>query len=227
MWEVLFFKYTSAVLALVGSVGGIFTYLIHDSLFSNNPALSHIITGLLFSIIPASVGFISGRIIQSLYRSAHRDQLTNLWNSRYFYSQLTKEIKKLKQSQASLCVALIDLDDFKMINDTYGHAVGDEVLRGIATVLVGNTRDRDIVVRWGGDEFAIIFPDTTLERASVSAERLREMIERSRDCRQVTISAGVLLVPGEMEVAQLLKMVDDTLYKAKQTKNLVVLNTFS
>ena len=227
MWEPLFFKYTSAVLALVGSLIGLAMYFIHDSLLPDNPALSHIISCLLFSCILASAGFISGRLIQNLYYCANTDQLTNLWNSRYFHTQLTIEIDKFKKNKASLCIALIDLDDFKIVNDTYGHIAGDEVLKSIATVLAGNTRDSDIVVRLGGDEFAIIFPETNLESASPIVERLRGMIESSIDCHQVTISVGVLLVPAEIEAAQLLKMVDDTLYKAKETKNLVVLNTFS
>lgn len=227
MWEELFYKYTSAVLALVGSVIGISMYLIYGSLLADNHQSSHIVICLFLSLILAVVGFICGKLMHKLHHSAHRDQLTNLWNSRYFYSQLTKEIEKLKKNQSSLCMAFIDLDNFKMINDTYGHVAGDEVLRGIATILARNTRDSDIVVRWGGDEFVIIFPDTNLERASLLVERLREMIENSCDCRQVTISVGVLLVQGEMEVAQLLKIMDDTLYKAKKTKNLVVLNTYS
>jgi len=229
MWKVLFFKYTSAVLALVGSAIGISMYLIYKILLSDNYDYSHNIFCLFlsFSFILALVGFKCGKLMHTLHYYAYRDQLTNLWNSRYFYSQLAKEIDKLKRSQFSLCVALIDLDDFKMVNDTYGHAVGDEVLRKIGTILIGNTRDSDIVVRWGGDEFAIIFPNTNLESASSSAERLRAMVEISRECRQVTISIGVLFVQAEMEVAQLLKMVDDTLYTAKQTKNLVALHAHS
>lgn len=227
MWEVLFFKYTAALLAFVGSGIGILIFFVNDSLIPNNPELSRIICGVSFSIISASAGFVSGRLIQNLHDRAHRDQLTNLWNSRYFYSRLTKEIEKLKSTQSSLCVAFIDIDDFKIINDTYGHVTGDEVLRSIATILVGNTRESDIVVRWGGDEFVIIFPDTDLECASLFAERLRGMIESNSNCRQTTISIGVLLVRHDVEVAQLLKMVDETLYTAKKTKNLVVLNTYS
>lgn len=227
MWEMIFFRYTAALLALVGSGIGIFIFLIHDSLIPNNPELSRVISGALFSIIPASAGFICGRLIQSLHHRAHRDQLTNLWNSRYFYSRLTKEIEKLKRTQSLLCVAFIDIDDFKVINDTYGHVAGDEVLQSIATILEGNTRESDIVVRWGGDEFVIIFPDTDLECASLFAERLRGMIEGSTSCCQATISVGVLLVQHDIDVTQLLKMVDETLYTAKKTKNLVVLNTYS
>ena len=227
MWEILFFKYTSVVLAVLGSVIGMFIYLIHDSVFPNNPVLSHIIAGLLFSLVPGTAGFICGRLIHSLHYSAHRDQLTNLWNSRYFYSQITKQIATMKKTESSFCMAMIDLDDFKVINDTYGHVVGDEVLRGIGTILTRNIRDSDIVIRLGGDEFVIIFPDTIIEKASAMAERLRGIIESSRECRDVTISIGVLLVECDVEVDELLKMVDDTLYKAKKTKNLVVLNTCS
>ena len=227
--EVLFFKYTSAVLTLVGIAIGILMYLIYESLLAENQNISYIITYFFFSLslILAALGFKSGKLLQNLYQYAHRDQLTNLWNSRYFYSQLARELQKIKKTKSSLCMALIDLDDFKIINDTYGHVAGDEVLRGIAGILAGNTRDSDIVVRWGGDEFAIIFPNANLESASSLVERLREMIESSNECRQVTISVGVLLVQADVEVAQLLRMVDDTLYKAKKTKNLVVTTTYS
>lgn len=225
MWEVLFFKYTAVLLALVGSGIGFFIFLIHDSVIPNNPELSRMIACILVSIILASAGFVCGRLIQSLHDHAHRDQLTSLWNSRYFYAKLMKEIEKMKRNQSSLCVAFIDIDDFKIINDTYGHAAGDEVLQSIATILAGNTRESDTVVRWGGDEFVIVFPDTDLECASLFAERLRGMIESNSNCRQATISVGVLLVQHDVEVAQLLKMVDETLYTAKKTKNLVVLNT--
>jgi len=224
MWEVFFFKYTSSLLALVGGFIGVFIHLIYELLL---PGQHVHMAGLLTILILASAGFISGWHIHNLHHSAHSDQLTNLWNSRYFYSQLTKEIEKVKENKSSLCVAFIDLDDFKIINDTYGHVAGDEVLRGIATILIENTRDSDIAVRWGGDEFAIIFPNTNLESASPIVERLREMIETSSECHQVTISVGVVLVQGSMEVAQLLKMMDDTLYEAKKTKNLVVLDTYS
>ena len=227
MWEMIFFRYTAALLALVGSLIGSFIFQIHDSLIPNNPELSRMIAGVLFSLIPASAGFLCGKLIHSLHDRAHRDQLTNLWNSRYFYSKLTKEIERLKRNQSSLCVAFIDIDDFKVINDTYGHVAGDEVLQSIATILVGNTRERDTVVRWGGDEFVIIFPEIELEGASLFAERLRGMIEGNSNCREATISVGVLLVQHDVEVSRLLKMVDETLYTAKKTKNLVVLNTYS
>ena len=224
MWKVLFFKYSSVLLAFLGSALGLFIYLLHDYILTDHNVLT---TYLLCLIVPACAGFISGSLIHNLHHSAHSDQLTNLWNSRYFYSQLTKQIEIMKKKKSSLCVAFIDLDDFKRINDTYGHVAGDEVLRKIATILVGSTRDGDIAVRWGGDEFAIIFPNTNIESASPIVERLRKMIENSSECRQVTISVGVVLVQGDMEVTQLFKMMDDTLYKAKKTKNLVVLDSYS
>jgi len=227
MWEILFFKHTAAWLAAVASAMGICIYLIQDYLVPGNPGLPKAIACLLFIIIPALLGFLCGRLIQNLHKSAHRDQLTNLWNSRYFYSKLAQEIEQLKKTKASLCVAFIDIDDFKIINDTYGHVAGDQVLRAIARILMGNTREGDTVVRWGGDEFVIIFPDTDLECASLFAERLRGMIESNSNCYQSTISVGVLLVKDNVDVAELLKMVDETLYTAKKTKNLVVLDTYS
>ena len=226
VWELLFFRYTSAVLALLGSIIGIVIYLLHDFLMLLGTEFSRAVIWCAVILVPALAGYLCGKLIHNLNYWAHRNQLTHLWNSRYFYSKISKEIKRLRKKETSLCVALIDLDDFKIINDTYGHSVGDEVLRSIATILEENTRDQDIVVRWGGDEFVIIFPDTNLEKASLFAERLREMIEGNSSCFQATISVGILVVEAEVEVAQLFKMVDETLYKAKKSKNLVVSNVY-
>lgn len=227
MWQVLFYRHTSAILAAVGSLIGYSIYMIHDVLMMSDPMTASLIIGTFSIVIPALTGCACGKLIQRLHDSAHRDQLTSLWNYRYFHSKLTKEMRRLKKTQSTSCVALIDIDDFKKINDTYGHIAGDEVLRTIAAVLKKNTRKDDVVVRLGGDEFIIIFPDTNLEYASVLAERLRKTIANHHECYQATISIGVLLVQANAEIPDLLQLVDETLYQAKRTKNLVVVESFS
>lgn len=223
----LFFKYTSTILTVVGSLIGYSLYILHNILMMSDPTIASIAIPLFSIIIPGLTGSICGKLIQRLHDYAHRDQLTSLWNSRYFHSEITKEMLRLKRSQSISCVALIDIDDFKKINDTYGHLTGDEVLINIATVLEKNTRKKDIVVRLGGDEFVILFPDTNLEYASLLAERLRGMIANHKECYQATISIGILLVHPNLEVVQVLKLVDETLYQAKKTKNLVVVDRCS
>ena len=227
MWEVLFFRYTPIILAVAGSLTGCSIYIIHNILMKDYPDLAGAAISLLSAIVPALAGLICGKLIQRLHQCAHQDQLTNLWNSRHFHSEITKEITRLRRTQSTSCLALIDIDDFKRINDTYGHVIGDEVLRNIADVFAKNTRAHDIVVRLGGDEFVILFPDTSIECASLLTERLRKLIANHEECYQATISVGVLLVNANADINQLLTVVDETLYQAKKTKKLVVIENFS
>lgn len=227
MWEVLFFRYTPMVLAVAGILTGCLIYIIHGVLMNYYPDIAGAVISLSSAIIVAIAGLVCGKLIQRLHQSAHQDHLTSLWNGRYFHSELTKEIARLRRTQSTSCLALIDIDDFKKINDTYGHVIGDEVLRNIAAVFAKNTRENDVVVRLGGDEFVILFPDTNIECASLLTERLRKLIANHGECYQATISVGVLLVNADANISQLLALVDETLYQAKKTKNLVVVENCS
>jgi len=223
MVEILFksAKLSFAFLGLIMGCGLLVICNIYLSFYSQQ--LSNII-GIWFVVIFCLFGFICGHVIQTFYTMAHRDQLTDLWNRRYFYIKLGQAVNQFKRTKAPLCIALLDIDDFKTINDVYGHLVGDAVLKEVALVLKKSTRDIDVVVRFGGDEFAIILAETDLESAAAIAERVRETIQGSTNCCQTTISVGVLLIHPEIEikVEKIIKLVDETLYKAKNTKNLVV-----
>ena len=220
----MFFKYAGIVLAFIGTVLGLGILAIYDVVFPLYSQHLQNFMWLLFVVVFALYGLICGQLIHRYYNLAHRDHLTNLWNRRYFYAKLGAEVSRLKRTNLPLCMALIDIDDFKSINDVHGHFAGDEVLREVAVILTNSTRAVDTVVRLGGDEFAIILSDTDIEAASAVAERVRGVIASSSNCHQTTISVGVLLIQAEMEVEvdQIIKLVDETLYKAKSTKNLVV-----
>lgn len=164
-------------------------------------------------------GFITGKLIQRLNLTSHTDFLTGLWNKRYFQSRLYATKKNTQ-----LCLALIDVDDFKKINDIYGHVKGDRLLSEVAGVLQGNTRDRDIVARWGGDEFAIILSDTSVADAYEVVERIRSKVENifNSSSYGLTISVGLIpLEPGQ-KLKELLIKADQALYKAKMLKNSVI-----
>ncbi len=160
---------------------------------------------------------------QKLLEMAVRDGLTGLYNRRYFQERLTEEISRIKRYGGELSLILLDVDHFKRVNDTYGHLVGDEVLKGLAHILVCETRQSDIVARYGGEEFIILLPSTSLDGALVLAERLRKRVAETtfydEDDRpfKVTISLGVSYLSsscpkGERE---LLQTADKALYLSK------------
>jgi len=171
-------------------------------------------------LILSGGGFIVGRLIQKLNTKSHTDFLTKLFNRRYFYQQLNKEAQTKKQGQ--LCIAMIDIDDFKAINDTYGHAIGDTLLSEFAVILKNNTRSMDTVARWGGDEFAIIFCNTSIETAFEIMDRIRAKIENDFSSRQMTISAGLITLKPDKDLKELLITADRALYKAKEQRNTVI-----
>ena len=105
-----------------------------------------------------------------------RDGLTGLYNRRYFADRLKQEFDRVVRHHHPMALLMFDIDHFKLVNDTHGHQAGDEVLRGLARVLVNKTRTTDIVCRYGGEEFVAMLPDTPLESAQMLAERLREIV---------------------------------------------------
>lgn len=176
---------------------------------------------LIWLIISAALtvtGFTAGKLIQRLNLASHTDFLTGLWNKRYFHLKLNTPDKNIP-----LCVALIDLDDFKKINDIHGHFQGDILLAKVADILRENTRKSDIVARWGGDEFAVIFLYASLPNAYRRIEQIRCKIENTfRSSFGLTISAGLMpLEPGQ-NLQKVLIKADQALYNAKMLKNSVI-----
>jgi diguanylate cyclase (GGDEF)-like protein len=178
--------------------------------------------GLLWAVITvlfAIGGLTIGGLIQKLSIRSHTDFLTGLYNRRYFHLKLTKEAR----TKTSLCIAMIDVDNFKAVNDTYGHAVGDLIISDLAAVLKKNTRDKDVVTRWGGDEFAIIFSETSVTDAYAVTERIRRKIEAGfHSSYGLTISAGINTLEANLDLKDLLVKADQALYKAKKQKNSVI-----
>ncbi|WP_093687298.1 GGDEF domain-containing protein [Sporolituus thermophilus] len=167
----------------------------------------------------ALAGIVTGKLLKYFRRGACTDSLTGLWNRGYFNRRLMEEMERAQRSQSSLCIAMIDTDNFKRINDSYGHVAGDKLLIELARMLKANTRTFDVVSRWGGDEFAVIFPDTTVEGALAVAERLRLVVQTNPDTYGVTLSIGILPVGKDTTVIQAIEMADQALYKAKRRKN--------
>ncbi|PYE54183.1 GGDEF domain-containing protein [Deinococcus yavapaiensis] len=150
-------------------------------------------------------------------RLAHSDPLTNLPNRRGMYEVVERAFARTPT--VGFCVALADIDGFKSVNDNYGHAQGDEVLRRFANVLRAELRERDTVGRWGGEEFLIVLPDATLRGAAAIAERLRRSAAIAALLptanRPITASFGVARWRSEDTFESLLVRADEALYRAK------------
>lgn len=166
---------------------------------------------------------ISGIVIQRLHWGAHVDHLTGLLNRRFFYAELDKEMERVRRKGLPVSLIFIDVDNFKMTNDRYGHLTGDEVLRKLARLLRQNSRNEDTVARWGGEEFAIILPKTESAGAYAYAERLRQIVESYRFGCPTTISIGLCTTEEAMNIDRFMVIADNALYKAKEKKNSVVL----
>jgi len=178
-----------------------------------------------------AVAIQRAELLEELKRLAIKDPLTDTYNRGYFERQLEVEIARSRRSGQPVSLIYIDLDDFKQVNDQFGHAVGDNILRQMARLFMSNIRSTDTLARIGGEEFAIILPETPKEGAVTLAEKLRLLVERSKflgDSQSLTIhktvSAGVATYPDDaLSSDELVRKADDAMYSAKELgKNRVV-----
>jgi len=155
------------------------------------------------------------------------DFLTGLYIRRYFMVKLQDELIRAERYSKVLSVAMADIDRFKSVNDTYGHAKGDEVLKAASSFLRENLRQADIIARYGGEEFVIFFPETDKTSASVLAERLRVGFSEIKldNLPKLTISIGIASYPDNgKDIESLIQNADAAMYRAKQEgRNRVVI----
>ena len=160
-----------------------------------------------------------------LKRLSETDPMTNLYNRRYF-NDASKTIMELaKRDKTPLTVVMLDIDKFKKVNDTYGHDVGDDILISISNILLEMTRKSDLDCRFGGEEFILLLPETSLEGSMVIAEKIRKKVAAFsltlKDDREVsvTVSLGVSQIDmqHDLSIAPAIKRADIALYKAKES----------
>jgi diguanylate cyclase (GGDEF)-like protein len=157
--------------------------------------------------------------INRLQQDALIDAVTGLRNHRYFQVRLRDELQRTDRTSRPTGLLIFDLDNFKGINDRFGHAVGDYVLSQVSRVLEGNARSSDVVCRYGGEELAVILPETSLTEAALVAERLRLAVERRNDRPgpAVTVSAGAASYPEAAgHIDGLIGAADAAMYSAKR-----------
>jgi diguanylate cyclase (GGDEF)-like protein len=151
-----------------------------------------------------------------------KDDLTDLYNRRYLMESLGYEISRCRRYRTPLCLAIFDLDQFKEVNDTYGHTTGDMVLKQVASLMKDRFRKTDVLGRYGGEEFAIVLTETGLDNAMRLCEEVRELVSRysfgyEHSPIRLTASGGVAYMTRGMDVTDIIEMADKSLYMSKKS----------
>jgi diguanylate cyclase (GGDEF)-like protein len=156
-------------------------------------------------------------LMEGIARQGRTDVLTGLGNRRAFDGELARRLAEVRRSGRPLSLCLLDVDRFKSYNDTFGHRAGDDALAAVAAAVAAACRDADVPVRYGGEELAVLLPDTQLEDAMVVAERMRAAVAGAPMAhRAVTVSIGVACTAGGMSAELLVEAADRALYSAKE-----------
>lgn len=176
---------------------------------------------IFFGIVALSLSALR-RAYEVERQAARTDHLTSTLNSRSFTDALTTELSRVKRYNRAFTVAYLDIDNFKAVNDRYGHAVGDELLRAAVQILKSQLRQTDVIARMGGDEFALLLPETEAQAAAATMEKVRNAflsdISRVRGGELVSLSIGVLTcVNPPSSVHDLIRMADELMYEAKRS----------
>jgi diguanylate cyclase (GGDEF)-like protein len=166
------------------------------------------------------------KLREELREQAIRDPLTGLYNRRYLEENLSRELYRSQRQKTQLCIAMIDLDHFKHVNDTFGHGAGDSVLREVGRILDKHLRNTDISCRYGGDEFLLVLPDSSLEDTRQRLEQIRIFIKENtirygdKLISSMTISIGIAAAREHGFIArELIRAADEALYSAKRVGN--------
>lgn len=177
----------------------------------------------LLEIIAAqtAIALDRARLYDELRTQAITDELTNLYNRRYLLERFKEERSRAVRNKHTLAAMMVDIDKFKVVNDTYGHDAGDVVLQDLATVIRAVVRAEDVVSRYGGEEFCVLLPEIPLDQVEQVAERLRSVIERRRlpekaGATKITASVGISLLSPEDEETEIFSRSDQAMYEVKR-----------
>jgi diguanylate cyclase (GGDEF)-like protein/PAS domain S-box-containing protein len=157
------------------------------------------------------------KLYKELKSLTFTDPLTHIYNYRHFAKSLKAEIKRIKRFQTALSIMMIDVDDFKTYNDSFGHLEGDALLRAVSDMMLSSLRETDIICRYAGDEFAVILPDTTIEGAFVAAQKLQQALGTHTFKKPVTLSIGVAQYKDDMSEYDFILKADQALYQVKRS----------
>ncbi|MEW6409390.1 MAG: sensor domain-containing diguanylate cyclase [Nitrospirota bacterium] len=170
-----------------------------------------------------SLAIEKANIFNSIWELAIKDELCGIYNRRYLLEAMNRELIRAKRNKAQLSLLMIDIDDFKVYNDTLGHLAGDDALRTVAKIASNTLRVSDIIARYGGEEFVALLPDTTKDGAVITAEKIRHNIENKKltieslPLKLLTVSIGIATFPEDVKTpGDLLYCADLSMYNAKR-----------
>lgn len=199
--------------------------IVADNLFTQKPISEDDLRLFMMLANQAGLAIENASLYELVRHQSHTDSITNLWNHGFFQDQLSREIETARANHRVLSLLILDIDDFKKLNDTCGHHNGDIVLREIANILRDSSRENDYACRYGGEEFAIILTQTTKDQGMVIAERIREKIaehsfQLSADAGgqelHITVSVGLGTFPEDAQTKEeLVAKADKAMYIAK------------
>jgi diguanylate cyclase (GGDEF)-like protein len=197
--------------------------ILADNFITKKPINKDDIRMLIMLANQAGLAIENAQLYEKTVIRAHSDSLTELWNHGYFRYLLQAEFEKAKATNSALSVVILDIDDFKVYNDTLGHQAGDRILKELAQLLKNQSRKMDFVCRYGGEEFTIILPKTGKKETFYIAERLRQDIENHAFIneeilpnKKLTVSLGLASFPDDGSSAtELISACDKGLYQAK------------
>ena len=217
---------------------GLTMWFCHARAPASFPAGEEAMHFMLVAVILPSIAMLAGQLsnmrqklreqraalqqaLEKNHELAIRDDLTGLYNRRHLPELMQHEVHRADRSGRSLCIALIDLDHFKLINDSHGHAQGDEVLRAFAVAARSALRDTDALGRWGGEEFMAMLPETGVDNAVRVIDRVRQRLAALRfdgldPALRITFSAGIALCAAGETLAEAIARADQAMYAAKQ-----------
>lgn len=177
-----------------------------------------VVNELPYDLVAGALSQVALRVnsLRRLQSLSNTDPLTGLYNRRVLMERLSLEIDHVERDASPLCVAMIDLDEFKAYNDTYGHLAGDDLLKAVAGVFAQRLRKQDSAARYGGEEFCLVLPDTELVDGVVLVDQLREAVGALDLLGPVTFSAGVAGYEPDQSMLELIGRADNALYQAKE-----------
>ncbi|HAJ56282.1 MAG TPA: hypothetical protein DCL35_00765 [Candidatus Omnitrophica bacterium] len=199
--------------------------IVADNIFTRRSITKDDIRILMTFANQAGMAIENSQLYEKAVVRAHKDSLTDLWNHGYFQFFFEDKLRHAKNHVSYLSIIMVDIDNFKNYNDTWGHQKGDEILAKISKVIVDSSRKVDCVCRYGGEEFAIVLPNATKKDASIIAGRIRANIEQyhfipepGHPEQRITVSLGVASFPEDgNNKDELIRAADSALYEAKRT----------